>query len=104
MRRITLFCLLAATACAGVSTPYKPTPTSDAFAHPMVGGGIDPAELDRLVHKRAPVDLSCAPEALTVKDLGGRSVAVLGCEAKAVYIYVAGQDSWTLDSLSKPSS
>lgn len=87
-----------------MQAPYKPTPTSDGFAHPMVGGGIDPAELDRLVQKRAPVDLSCPTNALTVKDLGGRTVAVLGCEAKAVYIYVMEQGSWTLDSLSTPET
>ncbi len=87
--------------CASWVRPYQPTPTSDTFDAPMRGGGLEAAELDRLVQKRAPLDLSCPPASLAVKDLGGRTVAVLGCDARAVYIYVADEGVWTLDSIHK---
>ena len=101
LRRVTLPLVLLTCACAGLSSPYRPTPSSDAFDHPMVGGGLDPAELDRLVEKRAPIDLGCETQDLTVKDLCGTSVAVLGCGGKAVYIYLDGPSEWTLDSVTK---
>ncbi len=99
VRHKTLLIAALASGCASWFSPYQPTPTSDTFDPQMRGGGLGAPQLDRLVQDRAPVDLDCAPSSLTVKDLGGRTVAVLGCDARAVYIYLVEPGEWTLDSI-----
>jgi hypothetical protein len=41
------------------------------------------------VKQRATFDMSCPPEQLTVRHLGGNTVGLEGCDKKAVYVSTA---------------